>query len=105
MAAGHPGFAFVKLRYDAATDILHIDLAGKGEGTPQSVSAGVTVQVDDLGAPVGITIEHASANVDLSSIEATGLGGSSQSRVSSSIRVNVTSRASGSTNGFERLIG
>lgn len=85
----------MKLRYDAATDILHIDLAGKGGGTSESSPTGVSVLVDDVGVPVGITIERASSVVDLASIEAVGLGGSTHTRVSSTIRVNVTSRGSG----------
>ncbi len=80
----------MKLRYDAATDSLHIEFAGKPGSDVLPGPAGVSVDVDSNGTVVGITIEHARDIVDLENIEVVGLRGASQTHVKSTIRVNVS---------------
>ena len=82
----------MRLRYDAATDSLHIELAGKQGGTSLPGPAGVSVDVDNDGAVMGITIAHAGGIVDMENIEVVGQSGSSQTHVKSTIRVQVKSR-------------
>ena len=88
----------LKLRYDASDDKLHIDLAGRQRMTTLPGPAGVSVDVDDDGLVVGITIEHARSVVDMATIESVDLGGSSRTRASSTIRVNVSTGGNSSAN-------
>lgn len=60
----------MRLTYDDQTDSLYIDLNGKPSVESREVADGVVVDLDAQGGIVGIDIEHASARLDLSSLEA-----------------------------------
>ena len=58
----------MKLHYDAATDSLYIDLADRPSVDSDEVADGVVLDFDADGHLVGIDIDHASRQVDLSQI-------------------------------------
>ena len=63
----------MKLRYYADTDSLYIELK-RGFGTEtREVSNGLNVDLDAAGYVVGIDIDHASKNLDLSELEVEAL--------------------------------
>jgi len=59
----------MKLHYYPDTDSLYIDLATKTSADSKEVAAGVVVDFDEDGNIVGIDIEHASAKLDLKTLE------------------------------------
>jgi len=59
----------VKVHYYPETDSLYIDLLDKPGVEAQEVRPGVVLDFDEDGRLVGIDIDHASANVNLSSLE------------------------------------
>jgi uncharacterized protein YuzE len=63
----------VKLHYYPETDSLYIELkAGPGAET-QEVAPGLNVDFDASGAVVGLDIDHASDNLDLTTLETVSL--------------------------------
>lgn len=64
----------MKLRYYRETDTLYIDLIDRPGADVVEVAAGVVVDVDSEGVPVGVEIDgNASEVVDLSRLELHGL--------------------------------
>jgi uncharacterized protein YuzE len=63
----------VKLHYYPETDSLYIDLAAKTSADSREVADGVVVDFDEDGNIVGIDIEHASAKLDLKTLETEAL--------------------------------
>jgi uncharacterized protein YuzE len=59
----------MKLHYDPETDSLYIDLNARPGADAQEVVDGLVVDLDAEGRPVGIDIQHASRNLDLSTLE------------------------------------
>lgn len=59
----------MKVHYYPETDSLYIDLLDKPGVEAQEVRPGVVLDFDEDGRLVGIDIDHASANVNLSSLE------------------------------------
>ncbi len=60
----------MKLKYDAKTDSLYIDLVDRPSAESREVAEGVVIDMDRNGRIVGIDIEHASEHMDLSKLEA-----------------------------------
>lgn len=63
----------MKFHYYPDTDTLYIDLAEKESVDSVEVAPGVILDFDAEGNLVGIDIDHASAVIDLSRLEADGL--------------------------------
>jgi uncharacterized protein YuzE len=58
----------MKLRYYADTDSLYIDLADRPSADSREVTPGVVLDFDSAGALVGIDIDHASVQLDISGL-------------------------------------
>lgn len=58
----------MKLYYYPETDSLYIELASKAGADADEVAPDIVFDYDDHGRLVGIDIDHASRNVDLSEI-------------------------------------
>ena len=63
----------MKLHYYAETDSLYIELSDRPGADTREVVDGVIIDLDATGAVVGIDIDHASAHLDLGSLDVTGL--------------------------------
>ncbi|MEY4802512.1 MAG: hypothetical protein RLZZ274_1243 [Cyanobacteriota bacterium] len=59
----------MKIRYFPDTDTLHIELADRVSSSSEAVSDNLIVDFDELGKPVGVTLEHYSQISDNSTIE------------------------------------
>ena len=59
----------MKLHYDPATDSLYIDLNARPGADAREIADGLVVDFDKAGRPVGIDIQHASRDLDLSTLE------------------------------------
>ena len=59
----------MKLLYDPDTDSLYIDLNARPGADAQEITDGLVIDFDAEGRPVGIDIQHASRNLDLSTLE------------------------------------
>ena len=58
----------MKIRYFPDTDTLYIELADRVSSNSESVSDNLIVDFDELGKPVGVTLEHYSQISDTSTI-------------------------------------
>ena len=63
----------MKLFYDPDTDSLYIDLNARSGADAREVVDGLIVDLDANGRPVGIDIQHASRDLDLSVLETQSL--------------------------------
>jgi uncharacterized protein YuzE len=63
----------MKLFYDPDTDSLYIDLNARPGADAREIADGLVVDFDAEGRPVGIDIQHASRNLDLSTLETRAL--------------------------------
>jgi uncharacterized protein YuzE len=63
----------MKLHYDPNTDSLYIDLNARPRADAREIADGLVVDFDAEGRPVGIDIQHASRNLDLSTLETQAL--------------------------------
>lgn len=63
----------MKFHYYVETDSLYIDLIDQASVDSQEVAPGIVLDFDAGGRLVGIDIDQASKNVDLSRLEATAL--------------------------------
>ena len=63
----------MKLFYDPETDSLYIDLNARPGADAREIADGLVVDFDEEGRPVGIDIQHASRNLDLSTLETQAL--------------------------------
>jgi uncharacterized protein YuzE len=63
----------MKFHYYQDTDSLYIELLPKASVDSNEVSPGVVIDLDAEGHLVGIDVEHASKNVDLTRLEAESL--------------------------------
>ena len=59
----------MKLHYDPDTDSLYIDFNARPGADAQEIADGLVIDFDAEGRPVGIDIQHASRNLDLSTLE------------------------------------
>jgi uncharacterized protein YuzE len=59
----------MKFHYYEETDSLYIDLSEKTSSDSQEVSPGIVLDFDNTGKLVGIDIQDASENVELTSLE------------------------------------
>lgn len=59
----------MKLRYYADTDSLYIDLADRPSADSREVTPGVVLDFDAAGALVGIDIDRASLQLDISDLD------------------------------------
>jgi uncharacterized protein YuzE len=59
----------MKLHYDPDTDSLYIDLNARPGADAQEIADGLVIDFDAEGRPIGIDIQHASHNLDLSTLE------------------------------------
>jgi len=59
----------MKIRYFPDTDTLYIELADRVSSSSEAVSDNLIVDFDELGKPVGVTLEHYSQISDRSTIE------------------------------------
>jgi uncharacterized protein YuzE len=59
----------MKLFYDPDTDSLYIDLNARPGADAREIVDGLVIDFDAEGRPVGIDIQHASRNLDLSTLE------------------------------------
>ena len=63
----------MKRHYDPETDSLYIDLNANPGADAQEIADGMVVDFDANGRPVGIDIQNASQNFDLSTLETQAL--------------------------------
>jgi uncharacterized protein YuzE len=63
----------MKLFYDPDTDSLYIDLNARPGADAREIADGLVVDFDAEGRPVGIDIQHASRNLDLTTLETQAL--------------------------------
>lgn len=63
----------MKFHYYQDTDSLYIELSPKASVDSNEVSPGVVIDLDAEGHLVGIDVEHASKNADLTRLEAESL--------------------------------
>ena len=63
----------MKLDYDPETDSLYIDLNARAGADAREIVDGLVVDFDAEGRPVGIDIQHASRDLDLSTLETQAL--------------------------------
>lgn len=63
----------MKLLYDPESDSLYIDFNARPGADAQEIADGMVVDVDAEGRPVGIDIQHASQDLDLSILETRAL--------------------------------
>jgi uncharacterized protein YuzE len=63
----------MKLCYDPDTDSLYIDLNARPGADAREVVDGLVVDFDAEGRPVGIDIQHASRDLDLSTLQTEAL--------------------------------
>ena len=63
----------MRFSYHRETDSLYIDFAERPAADSREVAPGVVLDVDGDGKPVGIDIQHASQNLDLSILETQAL--------------------------------
>ena len=63
----------MKFHYYAETDSLYIDLSERTSVDSQEVAPGIVLDFDAVGRLVGIDVDHASVNADLSKLEAVAL--------------------------------
>jgi uncharacterized protein YuzE len=61
------------LHYYPETDSLYIDLAARPSADSREISDGLVVDYDDAGRIVGLDIQHASQQLDLSTIDTESL--------------------------------
>ena len=59
----------MKLHYDPDTDSLYIDLNARPGADAREIIDGLVIDFDAEGQSVGIDIQHASRNLDLSTLE------------------------------------
>ncbi len=59
----------MKFHYYKETDSFYIDLSEKTSTDSQEVAPGIVLDFDDSGKLVGIDIQNASENVELTSLE------------------------------------
>ena len=59
----------MKLHYDQDTDSLYIDFNARPGADAREITDGLVIDFDAEGRPVGIDIQHASRNLDLSTLE------------------------------------
>ncbi|MCI2430876.1 DUF2283 domain-containing protein [Candidatus Acetothermia bacterium] len=60
-------------RYDAETDMLYVELKNVPSVESDEIAPGIVFDFDATGQVIGIEIEDASKNVDLSKLEITAL--------------------------------
>jgi len=63
----------MKFHYYRETDSLYIELSSKPGAKSDEVAPGIVLDYDDKGHLVGIDVDHASENVDLTSLETEAL--------------------------------
>jgi uncharacterized protein YuzE len=63
----------MKLCYDPDTDSLYIDLNARPGADAREAVDGLVVDFDAEGRPVGIDIQHASRDLDLSTLQTEAL--------------------------------
>lgn len=59
----------MKIQYFSDTDTLYIDLSARPSVESEAINEDITVDLDEAGKPVGITIEHYSQTADSAAIE------------------------------------
>ena len=62
----------MKLAYYPETDSLYIELRSVPSVETVEVSEGILLDLDARGQPVGLDIDHASKNIDLSDVTRSG---------------------------------
>jgi uncharacterized protein YuzE len=63
----------MKLHYYPETDSLYIELRDEPGSETREIAEGLNVDLNDKGQVVGIDIDHASRNLDLTTLEAVEL--------------------------------
>ena len=63
----------MKFHYYSDTDSLYIDLIDQPSSESREVAPGIVLDFDSAGHLVGIDIDHASKNIELSRLEAFAL--------------------------------
>ena len=63
----------MKLQYDPETDSLYIDLNARTGADAREIIDGLVIDFDADGRPVGIDIQHASREIDLTTLETQAL--------------------------------
>lgn len=63
----------MKLHYYPETDSLYIELSKRPSADSREVADGVVIDVDEVGAVIGIDIDHASEKLDLTTLETVAL--------------------------------
>jgi uncharacterized protein YuzE len=63
----------MKLHYDPDTDSLYIDFNARPGADAREITDGLVIDFDAEGRPVGIDIQHASHDLDLSTLETQAL--------------------------------
>jgi uncharacterized protein YuzE len=63
----------MKLHYYPETDSLYIELRDEPGSETREIAEGLNIDLNDKGQVVGIDIDQASRNLDLTTLEAAGL--------------------------------
>jgi uncharacterized protein YuzE len=63
----------VKLHYYPDTDSLYVEFRKRPSSDTREITPDIRLDLDDQGRPVGLDIDHASAVLDLETLEAKGL--------------------------------
>ena len=63
----------MKLHYDPDTDSLYINFNARPGADAREITDGLVIDFDAEGRPVGIDIQHASRDIDLSTLETQAL--------------------------------
>jgi uncharacterized protein YuzE len=63
----------MKLHYYPETDSLYIELRDEPGSETREIADGLNVDLNEQGQVVGFDIDHASRNLDLTTLEAAGL--------------------------------
>jgi uncharacterized protein YuzE len=63
----------MKLHYYPETDTLYIELRDEPGSETREIADGLNVDLNDKGQVVGFDIDHASKNLDLTTLEAVAL--------------------------------
>jgi uncharacterized protein YuzE len=63
----------MKLHYYPETDSLYVEFQDRPSAETREIAAGILLDLDAEGRPVGLDIDNASKNMDLDAIETIGL--------------------------------
>jgi uncharacterized protein YuzE len=63
----------VKLHYYPETDSLYVEFQRRPSADTREIAPNVRLDLDEQGRPIGLDVDHASAVLDLETLESEGL--------------------------------